>query len=385
MKSTRTLYLWLVAAASLLLGCSTESEPKPLPEGFIEKVPEEIVFTNADLSYMGDAVGEQTSDGWVLKLYTDMEIDLVGNPIGPGCVMQIMLNAPYNPDQEPSMTLLRGTYSAQTSSGNFSPGTFVDGYIQYIQFPGERIELPDATFFATIGEGATDMDVDLIDDGVVQISGAGDEFAIEGILVGKKCIKRHFSWSGKLEPRNYVKPQVPNSTLKEDLTLTTLSQLHIQDKGDYFAIRDESCRVLLLFLSEEGLTFEWGKPQGSGKMLRIELLVPWSWDATEGVPEGTYPMITRNADSSIDRSALIPYYAISGLPNRFTHPYWAGCWYVDMESGEWSDQYARIDGGEVRVVRGEDGSHQITCSLFDCSATPYKVEAEIVFDKFTKI
>ena len=189
MKSTRTLYLWLVAAASLLLGCSTESEPKPLPEGFIERVPEEIVFTNADLSYMGDAVGEQTSDGWVLKLYTDMEIDLVGNPIGPGCVMQIMLNAPYNPDQEPSMALLRGAYSAQTSSGNFSPGTFVDGYIQYIQFPGERIELPDATFFATIGEGSTDMDVDLIDDGVVQISGAGDEFAIEDILVGKKCIK----------------------------------------------------------------------------------------------------------------------------------------------------------------------------------------------------
>lgn len=385
MKPTRTLCVWLSIASTLLLGCTTDNTPEQLPEGFTEKIPEEILFTNAEIAYMGDDIGEQTSDGWLLKLYTDMEIDSAGNPIGPGCVMQILLNVPYNPEQVPSTALLRGLYSAQPTSSTFSPGTFVDGYMQYIDLPGERLELPDASFFATLEEGSTKMDIDLLDDGSVRIAGAGDDFVVEGVLVGQKCIKRYFSWNGKLEPTSYAEPVVPNSTLTEDLSLTNLSQLHIQDRGDYFALRDESCRVLLLYLTEEGFSFEWGKPVGSGELLRLELLVPWSWDATEGVPEGTYPMLARNQNTSIDRTALTPYHAISGLPNSFTYPYWSGCWFVEMASGEWTTRYARIDGGEVSVERGEDGSHHIRCTLLDSTATPYKVEAEMSFDKFINL
>lgn len=387
MKNYINILLALFVLLAPLHSCTTPiTTPTPEePEGFVERVLGEVEFINAELEYMGDDMGEQLSDGWLLKLYTDMEIDPAGNPIGPGAVMQILLNVPYNASQEPDTSLLRGVYTAQNNSSEFSPGTFVNGYIHYIDLPGERLELPDATFWGDIAEGSTEMEIDLVDDGAVQISGNGDQFTIEGILVGNKCLKRKFLWSGTLEPKSYVEPEVPNSTLEDNLSLENLTKLAIQDRGDYFALRDESYRSLLLFLAEESIDFEWGKPIGSGKLLRIELLVPWDWDATQGVPEGTYPMLSRNLDTSIDRDSITPYHSIPGLPNCFSYPYWSGAWFVEFVQSEWSNNYARIDSGQVVVERSSDGSHHIICTLFDSSTTPLKVDADVRFDNYINL
>ena len=57
MKPTLTLCLWLSIVSTLLLGCTTDNTPEQLPEGFTEKIPEEILFTNAEIAYMGDDIG----------------------------------------------------------------------------------------------------------------------------------------------------------------------------------------------------------------------------------------------------------------------------------------------------------------------------------------
>lgn len=372
----------LAALALLLLSCNTPITEEP--EGFVEKQPEEVVFTHAEVAYMGDYAGDSKVDGWMLRLYSTVEHNEEGALVGPGVVTQILLNSPHNPQQEAEISLLRGIYTAQKSSADFSPGSFINGYIHYVDLPNEKIELPEATYWAEIEEGSTEMDIDIVDDGAVQISGSGNHFVVEGTLVGPKCLKHKFSWSGTLEPTEYVESEVPNSTLKGDLTLGGLSHLWILDRGDYFVLRDESCRSLLVFLTDEGVTVKGEEPSGTGRLLRLELLVPWSWDATQGLPEGTYPMLTRNADTSIDRVALTPYHSVPGLPNRFVNPYWAGAWYVEYAEGEWSE-YARIKSGGVTIVRGANGSHTISCTLQDSTPSPYQIEAEATFDRFTTL
>ena len=161
--------------------------------GFTEPVPTSVEFTNAEFIYNGDDIGEAISDGWIIKLYTDMEIDGSGAPIGPGQVTQLLLNVPLNKEQTADAEYLTGIYSEMLNSGNFAPGTFVSGYIDYIELPGERLELADATFYADVEEGSTKMEYDLIDEGVVSITSDGKgTYTIEGILVGNKFRKRYF-------------------------------------------------------------------------------------------------------------------------------------------------------------------------------------------------
>ena len=88
------------------------------------------------------------SDGWIVKLYTDMEIDEAGAPVGPGVVTQLLLNAEYDQSQSGSAEFLSGRYTEMFNSGNFSPGTFVSGYMTTINLPGQQLELADATFYA---------------------------------------------------------------------------------------------------------------------------------------------------------------------------------------------------------------------------------------------
>jgi len=345
---------------------------------FEEKEPQTTLFTNAEVYYMGDDVGEAISDGWLVKLYTDMEMDEMGNLVGPGAVMQLLLNVEYSNEQQPNLAQLAGEYRAQSNSGDFSPNTFVYGYMDYIDLPDGRHERPDATFYASIPEGSTEMDIDLIDDGSLQIIAYADgSYTISGVLVGKQCRKRNFKWSGTIEPKSQVVERVPNSLLTSDLQLTKLEKAYLQDKGDSFYLGNESYRNILIFLAEESISFEWGNPKGSGDLLRLELLVPWETDITEeGVPAGEYPMLTRNADTSFNKESITPFHSISGLPDSFTVPYWSGAWYVKYADGKWGDNYARIDGGMVVVERGEDGSHRVICNLQDCSVPSFAVTAD---------
>lgn len=349
---------------------------------FEEKESITTIFPNIEVYYSGDVIGESQSDAWTVKFYTDMEYDLYGNLVGPGEIMQILLNANFEKDQRPNLKQLEGRYVAQSNSGDFSAYTFIYGYMDYIDLPDGRHERPDGTFYASFADGSTEMNADFADDGSVDIVANSDgTYTISGTLVGKQCRKRNFSWRGTIEPKSEVVEKVKNSLLTSDISLSTLTQVQMQDKGDSFYIKDESYRNILLFLAEPTISFEWGKPKGSGEVLRLELLVPWDTDINEGLPAGTYTMMVRNADTSINREDIVPYRIVPGLPDRFMVPYWAGAWYVRYADGAWGDNYARIDGGTVTVERGEDGSHRFICNLTDCSSPAYLVAVDVTISK----
>ena len=369
--------LCLAMVAMLFVACTDKGEGDIVNADFVEKEATKVYFTNSEVYYLGDTAREESFDIWQIKFYTDMEIDELGNPIGPGSVMQLILNAPYEKDQTPNLEKLEGVYFAQSNSGDYSNFTFIYGYLDILELPDGRHELPDGTFYASIPEGSKQMDIDLLDDGKLEIvNNADGTTTIKGTLIGKQCRKRNFEWRGVIEPKSEVKKEVPNSTLTSNIEIGSLTKALIQDKGDSFYLRDESYRNFLVFLAQDGISFEWGKPVGSGEVLRLELLVPWSTNAEEGVPAGTYQMMQRNADTSFDKESIVPFSAVSGLPNRFVAPYWAGSWYVNYVDGAWGDSYARIDGGTITVERGEDGSHRFICNLQDCSSPTFSVTTD---------
>lgn len=373
----RRITLYLVSLALLFVACTDKGESDVINNDFVEKEATEVCFTNAEVYYLGDTAREKSFDIWQIKFYTDMEIDELGNPIGPGSVMQLVVNAPYEASQTPNIEQLEGIYVAQSNSGDFSPYTFIYGYMDILELPDGRYELPDGTFYASIPENSKQMNVDILDDGKFEIVNHTDgTTTIKGTLVGKQCRKRNFSWRGVVEPKSEVKQEVPNSTLTSDIEIANLAQFLVQDKGDSFYLRDESYRNLLVFLAEESISFEWGKPVGSGNVLRLELLVPWATNVEEGIPAGTYTMMQRNADTSFDKENIVPFRAVSGLPNRFVAPYWSGSWYVNYVDGAWGASYARIDGGTIIVERGADGSHRFICNLQDCTSPTFTITTD---------
>ena len=379
------IYGALVAVLALVGACEkpvqpqqpVDPDPQPKPEqGFVEAVPDTVTFTNADFIYYGDITGESSSDDWVVKLYTDMEIDDFGNPVGPGTVTQLQLNAKFDEDQSADPSKLKGVYREMMNSGNFAPGTFVSGYMVRLDLPGQTIEMGDGTFYADLSEGSAEMDYDLIDEGAVSIQPGDDgTYIIEGVLVGKKYTKRYFKWTGNIEPRNYVPEETPNSTLKQDMTGLTFDQGQLLDKGDYFYRMDESYRCLLIYLGDESVDMSASRPAGDGAVLRLEVLVPWDVDITkDGIPSGTYKMTDRNLDTSIDKDNIVPGVAIPGLPNVFAAWKVAGAWYYELEGGEWSQTYARIDEGEIVIDNHGDGSYTISYDLLDCQTVPKKIQ-----------
>ena len=379
------IYGALVAVLALIVACEkpeqpqqpVDPDPQPKPEqGFVEAVPDTVTFTNADFIYYGDITGESFADDWVVKLYTDMEIDDFGNPIGPGTVTQLQLNAKFDEDQSADPSKLKGVYREMMNSGNFAPGTFVSGYMVRLDLPGQTIEMGDGTFYADLSEGSTEMDYDLIDEGAVSIQPNDDgTYIIEGVLVGKKYTKRYFRWTGNIDPRNYVPEETPNSTLTQDMTGLTFDQGQLQDKGDYFYRMDESYRCLLIYLGDESVDMSASRPAGDGAVLRLEVLVPWEVDITkDGIPSGTYKMTDRNLDTSIDKDNIVPGVAIPGLPNVFAAWKVAGAWYYELEGGEWSQTYARIDEGEIVIDNHGDGSYTISYDLLDCQTVPKKIQ-----------
>lgn len=373
----------LCKAAMLLIffvvgSCAKEHTPT-IDLEYQEKETETIVFTNAQFIYTGNYSGDELSDSWTIKFYTDMEIDELGNPIGPGHIMQLALNVKYADEQEASLDKLAGEYFSQSNTGDFSANTFVYGYLDLLDLPTGRIEIPDGTFYAVIADGSTDMDIDLLDDGQFAIVlNDNGTVGIKGTLVGKQCRKRNFEWLGTPEIKSYVKEEVPNTLLQGDIVVDSFVKAHISDRGDCFYLGNDTYRDFLIFLADETIDFEWGKPVGTGNVIRLDLLVPGDADIYDGIPEGRYPMLVRNPDTSFNKEDIVPYRAVSGLPNRFTAPYWSGCWYVEYADGAWGDSYARIDGGEVIVERGEDGSHRFICNLEDCSEPRYKIDVDVV-------
>ena len=384
-------HLLLAAVAFLAASCQNSLppdvyDPQPEPDpGFVEAVPDTVTFTNADFIYYGDIAGESSSDDWVVKLYTDMEIDELGNPVGPGAVTQLQLNAKWNESQIADPKNLKGVYREMMNSGNFAPGTFVSGYMVTLDLPGQTIQMADGTFFASLEEGSKEMDYDLIDEGAVSVQPNDDgTYNIEGVLVGKKYTKRYFKWTGDIQPRDAVPEETPNSTLEEDLTGLSFVQGQLQDKGDYFYRMDETYRCLLIYLADETVDMTSSRPAGDGAVLRLEVLVPWETDITkDGIPSGSYPMTVRNPDTSIDKDNIVPGVAVPGLPNVFAAWKVSGAWYYELEAGEWTQTYARIDKGEITVENHGDGSCTISYDLLDCQAVPRKIQGSTTLAELT--
>ena len=378
----------MISAAVFFAACEKpvppepeHNDPEPEP-GFVESVPDTTVFDNADFIYYGDASGEEVSDEWVIKLYTDMYIDELGNPVGPGAVMQLMLNVKYDQNQGADPDMLVGRYTEMQNTGNYAQGTFVWGYMTILDLPGMRLELADATFYADVADGSTEMDYDLLDEGVVVVTSEGEGmYRIDGVMVGDKCTKRYFTWSGKIEPRNNVPEEVPNSTLKHDLMDISFVKGAVQDKGDCFYRMDNTYRSLVLYLAEESVDMSAYRPAGSGAVLRLEVLVPWDVDVAEdGVPEGTFVMVDRNPDTSIDKDKIVPGSAVPGLPNVFAAWKVSGTWYYELEGGVWTDTYARIDEGEITLEKAEDGSYVVKYDLKDCQGYPRRITGQTLLD-----
>ncbi len=374
---TRSLLIFIGMFILAAVSCKKEPVQQPPadePEDvFTEAVPDIPDYVNANLVYMGDDTYSGISDGWILSLYTDMELDPAGNPIGEGQLVQILLNTTYNESQTPDPELLSGIYKAQASTGDLSAGTFCDGYMMTIDLPGQgRIEMPDGTFFGDIPEGETTFEPDLLREGYCQIEVKDDgTFAIDGIMVGTMFQKRYFSYEGPVDIVNRAEVVLPNSTLAADADLSGLfvkGVLH--DKGDYFFLQDESYRLFVLLLAEESVDLSTEFAAGDGQYIRLEMFVPWDSVPEDGIPEGTYTVVERSDNGGIMKSDIAPFNMPGGQKDKFTYP--SGVWYQTLSEGVVVPDYARIVSGTMEVRRRGD-AHDIAIEFEDCSTPSHKV------------
>lgn len=371
-----------LCAIALLSACNddtTSEQPVPEPP-FIEPVPEWIECTEANVVYYGDEGYTEVSDLWKVLLYTDMEIDETGNPIGPGQIVSISCNAKLA--DAPDAANLVGTYTTTLSTSDFRPGTFNDGRMQSIDLPDGTVEIPDFSFFGDLAEGETSFDADLLREGYCQVELNDDgTYTISGIMVGTKYLKRYFRYTGPIEPvdRSEQKPEtVPNSNLTEDIVLEGFTQARLQDMGDYFFLQDESYRLFRLFIADEGVDISQTNASGDGRYLKLEFFVEWNADVAQGMPVGEYKTCTRNEDGGIDRSEIVPWRTVPGKPDKFTDP--DGSWYQKITSTGGMPEYARLTAGKVIVeeIAGVEGGRRISVELADSDTEqPHSVKCVV--------
>lgn len=359
-----------LGALLLTCACGGDDQPDDVPSPFVEPVPEKTVYTNANLVYAGDDIDSGISDLWLLTLYTDMEIDDTGSPIGPGRMIRISCNVPFAAEQLPNLEFLPGQYHAAASTGDFSAYTFNPGFMQRFNLPTGIVERPDGCFFADIPAGTTEFEADLLLEGNCTVEdGKNGNYAISGILVGTSFLKRYFSYTGPLKVVNRADPKPANTTLTNDVELS-LTKARLEDRGDNFVLGDESYRMFECMLSEADTDFGSPWPSSDGRLLRIEFLVPWSTSAAEGIPAGTYTVTFRDEENfGIPRTNIVPGNIVPGYPDQFTMA--SGTWYQQWNGGR-QTEYARITGGTATVERS-DGGHRIVVDFTDCGAPAHHI------------
>lgn len=330
--------------------------------------PEIVNFTNANLVYWGAQDIEDVTCLFELSLYTDMEVNYDGNPIGPGKIMRLSMNAPLFEQNETEFPLPEGVYKASPANYIFDEWTFNAGYVDQLNLPTGLVFANRGTFYGDVAAYSTDYKADLLNVGKFSIKKNADgTYAISGWAAGDSSRKRHFTYSGELKTtdRHTVIEQTPNSTITEDLSLTTLSKARLQDKGNsYYLDEEDKVRVFSLILADDGINLDTSWPKGSGSFLKIEFFVAWETDVNEGIPAGTYTITERDPDShGIPKASIKPFAIASGYPNVFIYP--DGTWYQKYKNGIIDKDYARIDEGTMVVTRGEDGSHTLAIDFID--------------------
>lgn len=366
MKKITELLLWL-SALLLIFGaysCDKDSEGgEPEPEPPVN-TPIQVHFTNAELIYMGDDDGIGT-DLWYIKLYTDMRIDDLGSPIGPGQLMQISLNTKPVESTKPDPSVIQNEYAPQSTSYDFPVGTFNWGTIEAIPMPDGTLHMPDHTYFGDLAEGSTEYDPDLIERGKITVGYAADgTLSVSGMVAGNHFLKHSFDYNGTPKMIDRSSPVVPNSTLVEDITdLSMLTKTRLWDQGDSFGLGDNSYRLFQIFLAEPSVDLTENLPKGNGSALRLELFVEWGATADDGIPEGTYTASLRTG-GGFDRGDIVPFKMVTGQHDHFLLP--SGTWWQTFVNGKWGDTYACIDNGTVTVKR-PNGGYEIQLNLIDCN------------------
>lgn len=194
----RQSFILLTAGAALSWGCENPGPDETPAPPSAKPTVETIVFTDAQAIYFGDDGNTGISDMWYIRLYTAMEQDVSGNPVGPGQLMQISCNTPQ--DSGLTTDCLEGVYSEPSGIDDFSSGTFNPGYMISVDLPDGKIEAPVMSYFGDIFAGRTDFVPDLLKDGYVIIDINNDgTYTIEGTLTGHMLQKRNFTYTGILE------------------------------------------------------------------------------------------------------------------------------------------------------------------------------------------
>lgn len=369
-KSLLAFALWLILAVSC--NNNSSSSDQPLPEEPLPTNPV-IEYKNGILTYFGDEGDTGESCEFELRVYTDMELDDFGNPIGEGHLLSLDFNTELLDESEEDITIPSGVYRAAPNNHSFSPFTFNYGYEVRLDLPEGIITVPRGSFYGELGEGETEYEADLLREGFFSIS--QDEngvYTIEGQVIGDMFLKRNFKFVGELDVIDAsTTPPAPNTNLNQDVTLSNLKQARLQDLGDIFFIQDNSYRAFELHLASEDcdLTQRWPT---TGEYLQILLLVNWDADVNNGIPEGEY--LTPESEfgnGGLYRDDIRPYIVRPGVPDKFSQP--SGTWYMSYVENRLS-RYGRLNGGRV-VVEREGSAHRIQVELMDCSETPYRVEA----------
>lgn len=359
----------LLAAAILFTSCNNGSTNSEHDGTYQEPTPETVSLDNAVFSYYGDPYYSGESDLWILELSTTPAE-------GEYVKINVSVNAEPGLQGKPDITLLNGRYNMPSNSGDMSAGTFNTGYTDTQDRPNGAVEIPAGSYFANVSEESDEpVETDLLREGYCTVTvGTDGKVSIEGVMIGTQYFKRYFTYEGTPEVTDKSEggdPGVPNSNLTEDAEPSALAKTRLVDKGDSYALGDQSYRLFEFYLADEGidLTPQW--PTGSGELLRLEFFVPWDTDKEEGLPAGTYTMPENiPAGGGIYRDDIVPFRLVPGYPDKFTNN--SGTWYQFMEDGTWI-RYARITGGSVTVERPE-GKYRITADLTDCGTPAHHVK-----------
>lgn len=189
MKIRQSL-IYLAAATLLAASCEKQAP-------VVETTREIIEFTDGEAIYYGDDGNTELSDMWNIRLYTDMDRDEAGNPVGPGQMIQISCNT--GRDTEANADNLRGLYVTPSDEYDYSPGTFNPGYLVEIEIPGGYISAPAMSYFGELAEGSAEPAPEFLEEGSVSVEiNADGTFTIEGSMMTESAISKDFTYTGDL-------------------------------------------------------------------------------------------------------------------------------------------------------------------------------------------
>ena len=314
-----------------------------------------------------------------------MQSDEFGNLQGPGELVQILLNAYYNPAQELNYSFLKGKYSPMSNSGTFSAYSFVPGYQSSIPAPGGRLTVYDGSYYGSLEKNSSEIEYDLLDEGDFEIvKGDNDTLIIRGYLAGNKFKKRYIDWKGVPEMKDEAPEEIPSSTLSRDFENVSFAKAQLKDEGDIMDPYNPSVKYLRLFLADESLDLTSSKPKGDGALLRMHILVDLDWSIENGIPDGEYPMIPCNESGAYARENLRPGFILSGNPGYFNEPYISGAWYIEWQNSLWTRNYACFTSGSLKVVNSQEGC-EISYELYDCLEPSHRFSGSSFIKDFIRL